>query len=68
MKININTTARVKLTALGSARYYEITGVSGAVSLELMLWELMQFFGPGLHMGMNSMYFEHNEIELCVKT
>jgi hypothetical protein len=65
MKININALVKVKLTQTGEARYKGLMGLSGEYNnLEMPLWELMEIFGPGLHMGMIEMYFENNEIEI----
>lgn len=69
MKININDTVRVRLTEAGQDRYYGLT-FNKATGLQMPLWELMQIFGPGLHIGIGitEMYFVDNEIELCAKT
>jgi hypothetical protein len=65
MKININDTAKVKLTPKGKllcAINAEPIMKDGAI--ELPLWALMRIFGPHIHMGMTEMFFVDNEIEI----
>lgn len=64
MKINIDTEISIELTPTGQARWRGLYGVTPSAFLVMPLWEVMQVFGPGLHMGMTDMYFVNNEIEV----
>ncbi len=70
MKFNINDTVRAKLTDYGTQYYtlfHRTLGVSvpaAIKSVEMPLWELMQIFGPTLHMGMRELPFVDNEVEI----
>ena len=74
MKININSQVSVKLTDSGETviiSYWDSLGVVAAhYSLQeskivtMPFWELMQIFGPSVHMGMPKMLFVDNEVEI----
>lgn len=64
--MNMNDRVRVKLTNHGklicTMAAYSVVNHNGMI--ELPLWELMQIFGPRIHMGMPHMFFVDNEIEV----
>lgn len=65
MKININSQVTVRLTEAGQAKwcsYYSVEEIANTITEPL--WEIMQVFGSGLHMGMSEMYFVNNELEI----
>ena len=66
VKLNINDQVSVKLTDAGKARWRGLFGRTPPYFVVVPLWELMQMFGPGLHMGMTDMYFVDNEIEVLI--
>lgn len=60
----MNSQTTVKLTSFGKAKYIGLFDTDPGDILILPLWELMQIFGPGIHMGMTEMYFVDNEVEI----
>lgn len=66
MKININAVVTVRVTVLGAlvcARNGQ--PLSEVWEITMPLWELMQLFGPHIHMGMTKMLFVNNEIDIA---
>jgi hypothetical protein len=73
MKVNINVSVAVTLTMTGAAIYNEHMGefpkrvrdhVEPGKTITMPLWSLMEIFGPHLHMGMVTMPFEKNAVDL----
>jgi hypothetical protein len=76
MQLNMNDQVRVTLTTYGAqvwnARYDGINipaehlpaPCAPGDEVKTQLWDLMQVFGPGIHMGMSEVPFLKNEIEV----
>lgn len=67
MKINLNDVCIVKLTNFGNslyeAHYKRSPKPDEHGYVRFQLWELFQFLGPHMYLGMNEVPFERNEIE-----
>ena len=72
---NINSRVRVRLTEAGVARWKHFHGrlgirdnppIDSDGQSRFMLWELMQVFGPDLHMGSVTPHFANNDVWLKI--
>jgi len=69
---NVNTKARVRLTLHGWALLEQACGGNTRHALALApgglyeapLWDMMNTFGPSMHMGMGDIPFVDNQIEI----
>ena len=77
MKININTTVAVNLSALGARLYnrhfdevpkeFRPPKREAGDKIEIQLWSLMTIFGNAMYAGAPEVPFENNEIEIIEK-
>ena len=69
---NINDNVSVRLTTLGlktllnsgNDPMYKFNFDKDSMTLDVSLWQLMQVFGPHIHMGMIGTLFEDNAISI----